>query len=50
MPTRPIVAELRKGAPRSVTIVERDRDINDPAFATEAATTLIGLMHEAAAA
>jgi len=44
------VAELRRGAPGSVKVVERDRDINDPAFATEAATTLIGLMHEAAAA
>jgi uncharacterized protein (UPF0261 family) len=44
------VVELRKGAPKAVTVVERDRDINDPVFATEAATTLIGLMQQAAAA
>jgi uncharacterized protein (UPF0261 family) len=43
------VAELRKGAPKSIVVIERDRDINDPIFATEAATTLIGLMQQAAA-
>ncbi len=40
------VAELRKGLPSNIRIVERDCDINDPAFATEAATTLIGLMRQ----
>jgi uncharacterized protein (UPF0261 family) len=43
------VAELRKGAPKTVAVIERDRDINDPVFATEAATTLIHLMRQAAA-
>jgi uncharacterized protein (UPF0261 family) len=43
------VAELRKGAPKTVAVIERDRDINDPVFATEAATTLIHLMRHAAA-
>ena len=43
------VAELRKGAPRNVRIEERDLDINDPAFATEAATTLIDLMRHKSA-
>jgi len=31
-------------------VIERDLDINDPAFATEAATTLIGLMQAKAKA
>lgn len=38
------VATLRKTAPANVRIVERPLDINDPAFAAEAARTLIGLM------
>ena len=38
------VATLRETAPRNVRIVERALDINDPAFATEAANTLIGLI------
>ncbi|HXW29887.1 MAG TPA: Tm-1-like ATP-binding domain-containing protein [Xanthobacteraceae bacterium] len=38
------VDALRASVPASITIVESDRDINDPAFATEAAQTLIGLM------
>jgi uncharacterized protein (UPF0261 family) len=44
------VAALRAGAPRNVRIVERDLDINDPAFAREAANTLIGLMRAKAGA
>jgi uncharacterized protein (UPF0261 family) len=44
------VAALREGAPANLCIVERELDINDPAFATEAATTLIGLIHAKAAA
>lgn len=44
------VAALREGAPQNVRIVERDLDINDPAFATEAANTLIGLIQAKAAA
>jgi uncharacterized protein (UPF0261 family) len=38
------VAALRESAPRNVRIVERPADINDPAFAAEAANTLIGLI------
>jgi uncharacterized protein (UPF0261 family) len=38
------VATLRETAPRNVRIVERPLDINDPAFAAEAANTLIGLI------
>jgi uncharacterized protein (UPF0261 family) len=44
------VASLRKGTPGNVRVVERDLDINDPAFATEAATTLIALIQAKAAA
>jgi uncharacterized protein (UPF0261 family) len=44
------VAELRKGVPHNIRIVERDLDINDPAFATEAAETLIRLMQQKSAA
>lgn len=44
------VAELRKGAPKNITIEERDLDINDPAFATEAATALINLMKQTSTA
>ena len=38
------VEALRASVPERVAVVERDLDINDPAFATEAAKTLIGLM------
>jgi uncharacterized protein UPF0261 len=38
------VEALRASVPECVAIFERDLDINDPAFATEAAKTLIGLM------
>lgn len=38
------VATLREAAPRNIRIVERPFDINDPAFATEAANELIGLI------
>ncbi len=38
------VATLRETAPRNVRIIERTLDINDPAFAAEAANTLIGLI------
>ena len=38
------VEALRATLPARVALIERDLDINDPAFATEAATTLIGLM------
>ena len=45
------VAALREARlPEASRIVERDLDINDPAFATEAANTLIGLMQAKAAA
>jgi uncharacterized protein (UPF0261 family) len=43
------VAELRKAAPHNIRIEERDLDINDPAFATEAANILIGLMRQKSA-
>jgi uncharacterized protein (UPF0261 family) len=35
---------LKAGAPQCVRIIERDTHIDDPAFATEAAQTLIALM------
>lgn len=35
---------LRKNVGKNVTVVERDADINDPAFATEAANLLLGLI------
>jgi uncharacterized protein (UPF0261 family) len=38
------VGELKAGAPGCVRIIERDTDIEDPAFAAEAANTLIALM------
>jgi uncharacterized protein (UPF0261 family) len=44
------VAELRSGVSKNITVSERNLDINDPAFATEAATTLIGLMQQASRA
>jgi uncharacterized protein (UPF0261 family) len=44
------VEALRASVPARVAIVERDLDINDPAFATEAARTLIGLMQAKAKA
>jgi uncharacterized protein (UPF0261 family) len=40
------VAELKKGVPANIRIIERDLDINDPAFAREAAEALIGLMQQ----
>jgi uncharacterized protein (UPF0261 family) len=40
------VAELRNALSANIRIVERNLDINDPAFATEAATALIGLMQQ----
>jgi uncharacterized protein (UPF0261 family) len=44
------VEALRASVPERVAVVERDLDINDPAFATEAAKTLIGLMQAKAKA
>jgi uncharacterized protein (UPF0261 family) len=44
------VAALRETAPPNVRIVERDLDINDAAFATEAARTLIGIIQARAVA
>ncbi len=35
---------LRKNVGKNVTVIERDTDINDPAFATEAANLLLGLI------
>ena len=39
------VAELKAGLPKNIRIVERDTHIEDPAFAVEAANTLIDLIH-----
>jgi uncharacterized protein (UPF0261 family) len=44
------VETLRASLPARVAVIERDLDINNPAFATEAATTLIGLMQAKAKA
>jgi uncharacterized protein (UPF0261 family) len=44
------VKTLRASVPERVAIIERDLDINDPAFATEAANMLIGLMQAKAKA
>ena len=44
------VEALRASLPPRVVVIERDLDINDPAFSTEAATMLIGLMQAAASA
>ncbi|MEJ2325643.1 MAG: Tm-1-like ATP-binding domain-containing protein [Chromatiaceae bacterium] len=38
------VAELKAGLPGSIRVIERDRHIEDPAFATEAAELLISLI------
>lgn len=38
------VEELKSNLPKNITIVERNTHIDDPAFATEAAQTLIGLI------
>ena len=38
------VAELRANLPHNFQIIERDTHIDDPAFATEAAETLISLI------
>jgi uncharacterized protein (UPF0261 family) len=43
------VEALRENAPARVRVVERPVHINDPAFATEAAETLIGLIKAKAA-
>ena len=45
-PTPPSSPNCGRACPRCIQIVERDLDINDPAFATEAAETLIGLMRQ----
>jgi len=42
------VAELKAGLPRNIRIVERPTHIDDPAFATEAAETLIRLIQQRA--
>jgi uncharacterized protein (UPF0261 family) len=39
------VAEVKAGLPKNIRIVERDTHIEDPAFAIEAANTLIDLIH-----
>ncbi len=44
------VQALRGSVPERVAIIERDLDINDPAFAAEAANMLIGLMQAKARA
>jgi uncharacterized protein (UPF0261 family) len=44
------VAALRENAPRNIRIVERPLDINDPAFAAEAANTLVALIQARAGA
>jgi uncharacterized protein (UPF0261 family) len=44
------VEALRTSLPPQVVVIERDLDINDPAFSIEAATMLIGLMQAAASA
>jgi len=44
------VEALRGSVPERIAVIERDLDINDPAFATEAAKTLIGLMQAKAKA
>jgi len=43
------VVELRRGLPENIRVIERDLDINAPAFATEAAETLLGLIRSHAA-
>ncbi len=40
------VAELKQGLPKSITLLERDTHIEDPAFAVEAARLLIGLIEK----
>ena len=44
------VEALRGSVPERIAVIERDLDINDPAFATEAAKALIGLMQAKAKA
>jgi len=39
------VAALKAGLPKNIRIVERETHIEDPAFAIEAANTLIDLIH-----
>ncbi len=38
------VAELKSGLPKNIRVIERDTHIEDPAFATEAAESLISLV------
>lgn len=38
------VNEIKKNSPRNIQIIERDRDIEDPEFAIEAARSLISLI------
>jgi uncharacterized protein (UPF0261 family) len=38
------VEELKKGLPKNIRLVERNTHIEDPAFAVEAAETLIKLI------
>jgi uncharacterized protein (UPF0261 family) len=40
------IRELKAGLPSCIKVVERDTHIDDPAFATEAAKTLIGLIEK----
>lgn len=40
------VRELKENLPKNILIVERNTHIDDPAFATEAAETLIGLIEK----
>jgi len=41
------VAELKAGLPKNIRVIERDTHIEDPAFATEAAESLISLIEAA---
>ena len=41
-----LVDEMRTALPDNIRLVERDTDINDPAFAEEAATTLVRLIQQ----
>jgi len=40
------VEQLKAGLPQNIRVVERDTHIDDPAFATEAAQTLIALIEK----
>ena len=41
---RAFVDELKVGLPKNIRVIERDTDAEDPAFAVEAAQTLISLI------